>query len=112
MHIDQLIENIRNYIPFRSESDAAHFLETYAQSDRIAFASALYFGRSHVHYNEVSEDYAKFLFSGEMNRFWEESNVPQADIARILYEKGSNLNWYYDAFLRCTTNSNYNRDNY
>ncbi|EJL7016609.1 hypothetical protein NMT49_003573 [Vibrio cholerae] len=112
MHIDQLITNIRTHIPFKSESDAADFLALYDAQDRIAFVSALYFGRSHIHDNEVSEDYAKFLFSGQMNRFWEADNVPQADIARVLYEKGNNLNTYYDAFLRCTTNSNYNRDHY
>lgn len=46
-----IIRNLRVYIPFQSKSDTTLFLESYAQSDRIAFASAFYFGRSHGHYN-------------------------------------------------------------
>jgi hypothetical protein len=112
MHIDQLLTNIRVHIPFLSESDAADFLDDYDQSDRIAFVSALYFGRSHIHSNKVDNDYSEYLFSGKMNRFWEQDSVDQDEIARVLYEKGNNLNTYYDAFLLCTTNSNYDRDNY
>ncbi|MBK1706081.1 hypothetical protein [Halochromatium glycolicum] len=112
MHIDDLINEIRPHIPFWSEKSAQRFIEKFNEDDRIALVSALYFGRSHLHLNEVNDDHMKYLRSGEMNRFWDKDCVEDDEIARVLYEKNTNLTAYYDAFLRCTTNSNYDRSNY
>lgn len=112
-HIDNLLAAIYPEIPFQSKTSAEQFLSRYPDfSDRIAFVSALYFGRSHIHENQINEDYAKYIASGEMNRFWEEGSVPDSDIALKLYEKNTNLKTYYDAFIRCTTASNYDRSKY
>ncbi|QXI10589.1 hypothetical protein [Pseudomonas zeae] len=112
MHIDDLIIAVRPLIPFGSEAEAQVFLDGYESGDQIALISALYFGRSHVHYNEVGEDYSGYLFSGEMNRFWESGNVSEEEFARVLYGKNINLHAYYDAFLRCTDGSGYDRSKY
>ena len=112
MHIDILIEQIRPHIPFTSEKEAKKFIDKFDENDRLAFVSALYFGRSHIHNNEINDDYIQYLQSGEMDRHWEKGNVQDNEIARILYEKNSNLTTYYDAFIRCTNNSNYDRSEY
>lgn len=110
--IDLLLNEIRAHLPFASEEAAQTFLNDYDQDDRIAFISALYFGRSHLHATEVSEEFLKYLATGEMNRYWEKENVPDNEIARTLYEKGTSLSTYYDAFIRCTNASKYDRNKY
>ncbi len=112
MHIDELIRDIRPLIPFRSVESAQEFIDKYEAGDRIAFISSLYLGRSYIHYDEINEDDLQYLQSGKMDRFWEEGNVRNNEIARVLYEKNSNLIGYYDAFIRCTTNSGYDRSRY
>lgn len=112
-HIDNLLAAIYPEIPFQSEASAEQFLRQYPDfADRIAFVSALYFGRSHIHDNQINEDHVKYMASGEMNRFWEEGNFADSEIARTLYEKNTNLKTYYDAFIRCTNASNYDRSKY
>lgn len=111
-HIDILLNEIRAHLPFKSAEDAQAFLNHYDDTDRIAFISALYFGRSHIHATQVSEEFLPYLVKGEMNRYWEKDNIPDNEIARTLYEKGTNLTTYYDAFIRCTDASNYDRSKY
>ncbi len=112
MHIDTLINAIRSHIPFGSEQDAQKFINRFEESDRIALISAMYIGRSHIHAQVINDDHINYLRSGEMDRYWEKGNVLDGDIARVLYEKNTSLNYYYDAFIRCTTNSNYDRGNF
>lgn len=112
MHIDDLIKDIKPYIPFSSEQEAKTFINQYQEDDRIAFISAMYIGRTHIHSNEIDDDHIKYLHTGELNRYWEKDNIPDNDIARILYEKNTNLTDYYDAFIRCTTNSNIDRSTF
>lgn len=111
MHIDQLIIDIRLSIPFKTIEDAQTFIDGYAYCNRIAFISAMYFGKQHLYRNTVSDEFDT-LFTGEENRFWESTSVMDNEIARILYDESEHLTAYYDAFLRCTTNSGCNRDNY
>ncbi|AEG13591.1 hypothetical protein G3485_22040 [Shewanella baltica] len=110
MHIDALIFAIKPHIPFVSEAAAQVFLTQYPDADQSAFITALYIGRSHLHFDELSPDYKSGLLSGEINRHWDDDTVPAKDRAKVLYEKNSNLTTYYDAFIRCTNNSKYNRD--
>lgn len=112
MHIDDLIENIRPYIPFRSEQAAQDFINRFEEGDRIALISAMYIGRSHIHSNEIDDDHIKYLHSGKMDRYWDKDSVPDNEIARVLYEKNTNLTTYYDAFIRCTTNSGFDRSKF
>ncbi|KAB5625720.1 hypothetical protein F7234_07990 [Pseudomonas putida] len=112
MHIDHLISGIVPVLPFASSEDAQAFLSNLEAEDQIALISALYFGRSHLHSDTVNEDYLPYLLSGDMNRFWEQGNVVPSDFATVLYEKGSNLVSYYDAFIRATDGSGYDRSNY
>src|SRR5690606_54848 len=97
------------HIPFDSEKTAQQFINQYDEDDRFALVSALYIGRSHIHANEIDDDHIKYLRSGELNRFWEKGNIAANEIARILYEKNTNLTIYYEAFKRCTTNSGFDR---
>jgi hypothetical protein len=112
MHIDDLINKIRPLIPLSSEQAAQSFIDSLGESDPIALISAMYIGRSHIHSNEINDDHKELLFSGKIDRFWEKDNVPENEIARALYEKNTNLNTYYDAFIRCTTNSNFDRSKF
>lgn len=112
MHIDELIKDILPLIPFKSVESAQKFIDKYEANDRIAFISSLYLGRNHIHHDEIDESDLKYLQSGKMDRFWEEDNVRDDEMARVLYEKNSNLMAYYDAFIRCTTNSKYDRGRY
>lgn len=87
-HIDNLLTTIYPKIPFQSEVSAEQLLRRYPDSaDRIAFVSALYFGRSHIYENQINENHAKYMTSGEINRFWEEEKIPESEIARTRYEK-------------------------
>ncbi|WP_412460100.1 hypothetical protein ACK2SD_14275 [Pseudomonas sp. SC11] len=112
MHIDELIDAIAPHLPFHSVEAAQAFLSTLAPDDQIALISALYFGRSHLGSDCVNEDFLPYLRSGQMNRLWEQDSIVPADFATILYEKGSNLASYYDAFLRATNGSGYDRAAY
>ncbi|GAB0149374.1 hypothetical protein McPS_21140 [Marichromatium sp. PS1] len=112
MHIDDLINKIRPLIPFGSEQAAQAFIDSLGENDPIALISAMYIGRSHINSNEINDDYKELLFSGKIDRFWDEDTVPENEIARVLHEKNKNLNIYYDAFMRCTTNSNFDRSNF
>lgn len=112
MHIDDLIREINLHIPFSSEQAAQKFIDGFEEDDRIALVSAMYIGRSHIHAHEINDDHIKYLRSGEMNRYWEQDNVPDSEIARVLYEKSTNLTTYYDAFIRCSTNSKFDRSNF
>lgn len=112
MHVDELIRDIRPLIPFRSVENAQEFIDKYEMDDRIAFISSLYLGRSYIHCDEINEDDLQYLQSGKMDRFWEQGTVRDSGIARVLYEKNTNLIAYYDAFIRCTTNSGYDRGRY
>ena len=111
MHIDQLIIDIKRSIPFKTKEDAQIFIDGYDYNHRIAFISAMYFGKQHLYRDTVSDEFYT-LFTGEEDRLWEKTSVMDNDIAGILYGESEHLTVYYDAFLRCTTNSNYNRDNY
>lgn len=112
MHIDLLIEAIIPRLPFASVEEAQAFLADLPPDDQIALISALYFGRSHIHSNAVNEDYLPYLLSGQMNRFWEQGNIAPQEFATVLYEKGSNLFVYYDAFIRATDGSRYDCSHY
>ena len=112
MDIQKLIQQIKPHIKFDSEASAQRFLDGYDVSDQMALISALYIGRDHIHAQELREDFLKYAKTGELNRTWEEKTVPPKDYATVLYEKGLNLNTYYDAFLRCMTNSNINLSNF
>lgn len=112
VHVDDLIFAVRPLIPFGSEAEAQIFLDRYENRDQIALISVFYFGRSHIHYNEVGEDYKRYLFSGEMNRFWEGGNIPEEEFAKVIYEKNINLHTCYDAFLRCTDGVGYDHSKY
>ena len=112
MHIDVLINAILPHVPFQSKHDAQIFINQYQQDDQIALISAMYLGRSHLHATKINSDYLSGLTSGEIDRFWEKDTVPVNEIARVLWEKGQNLKTYYDAFIRCTSGSGYNRNQY
>ncbi|MBJ9973980.1 hypothetical protein IAE35_01955 [Pseudomonas sp. S75] len=112
MHIDKLIAAIVMHLPFQSVEAAQAFLSELAPNDQVALISALYFGRSHLGSDCVNEDTWPYLQSGQMNRLWEQDSILPADFATILYEKGSNLAGYYDAFLRATEGSGYDRSRY
>ncbi|WP_396586375.1 hypothetical protein [Bermanella sp. R86510] len=112
MHIDDLIEEIKPRIPFSSEESAQTFIDDFEEDDRIALISAMYIGRSHIHAQEINDDHIEYMRSGKMNRYWEKGNVQDNEIARVLYEKNTNLTIYYDAFIRCTTNSKFDRSNF
>ena len=99
MHIDHLIGAIVPKLPFASSEDAQAFLSDLAAEDQIALISALYFGRSHLHSDTVNEDYLPYLLA-------------PSDFATVIHEKGSNLVSYYDAFIRATDGSGYDRSNY
>lgn len=108
MHIDQLIQEIKPNLPFKTESDVQDFLNNYHQNDQIALISALYFGASHLYDQKVNPTHWPQLQSGTMNRFWE-NDMPANRYATTLFEKSTSLVNYYDAFLRVTTNSGYDR---
>tara|TARA_R110002033_G_scaffold135713_4_gene175394 strand:+ start:81530 stop:81868 length:339 start_codon:yes stop_codon:yes gene_type:complete len=112
MHIDLLIAAIKPNIPFASEIVAQIFLNAYDDEDQSALITALYIGRSHIHNDNLSSDFEPGLLKGEINRHWDDDTVPKKDRAKVLFEKNTNLTSYYDAFIRCTGNSKYNRDTF
>lgn len=112
MHIDDLIEEIQPHIPFSSEQAAQELIDRFEKIDRIALISAMYIGRSHINSNKIDDDHIKHLNSGEINRYWDKDTVPDNEIARVLYEKNTNLTAYYDAFILCTTNSGFDRSKF
>lgn len=110
MHIDNLIQAITPIIPFATVADAQAFLDKYEQEDQSALITALYIGRSHLHCDKLSSDYEPGLFGGEIDRHWEDINIPEKDRARVLFEKNTVLAAYYEAFIRSTDGSSYDRN--
>ncbi len=113
--ITDLIASISPHVPFRTEEGAKAFLDQYGIHDQAALISALYVGRDHIYDSIILSEYVPKGW--ELNRFFTTGRAPNwdidpADFARIIYEKNSNLNAYYDAFIRCTKASNYSLDSF
>lgn len=109
-HIKQLIDAADPMIPFRSRSEADDFLQQYSLDDQAALVSALYIGRDHIHYNALNDDC--FNAGIEFNRFFHTGGdgdvrwlIEPSEFKDILYEKNTNLQTYYKAFLRCANGS-------
>ncbi len=112
MHIQTLINNIKPLVPFASEEDANNFLKNYVQDDCYALLTAMYIGRDHIHSDTINPDYNSVLSSGSFNRYYHQDTASLNEIPRILYDKNSCLTSYYDSFIRCTTNSGFNLNNF
>ncbi len=106
-HIDTLIQDIYDEIPFQSETHVSQFLSHYPDDDQAAFISALYIGRSHIHDNSLNHDYQRYLSNYPINRFTETGEPPEFqfiskdDFASIIFGKKSCLTEYFGSFLRC-----------
>ena len=108
--ITQLIAAATPHIPFANQAAAQAFLNQYSVDDQAALISALYIGRDHIHDSAIRGDYVPNGMA--FDRFFTTGNAPKWDIAptdfaRILYEKNSALQTYFDAFNRCVQASSY-----
>lgn len=80
-----------------SKSEVQSFLDKYDAIVQLQFVSALYIGRNHIH----------------LSRFREQPTILVADhinadeYARLIFEKGKNVNTYLEAFLRCAKEADY-----
>lgn len=110
-NIHSLITAATPHIPF-SPAAAQSFLANYDVNDQAALISALYIGRDHYHDDAIQPDYVpegmvfdRYFHTGGNGSSW---FINPAEFAGILYEKNSQLNAYFEAFLKCATASGYN----
>lgn len=107
-HISTLISNLRSAMPLNTQVAANNFLARYTTEDQCALISSMYIGRDHIHDTKIRADYIpegihfdRYFTTGSAPKW----DIPPARFSQILYEKGLNLNAYYDAFERCCQNS-------
>lgn len=113
--IQQLIGSISSHIPFPDVETAQKFLDQYSIDDQAALISALYIGRDHLYDTQIRPDYVPRNMT--FDRYFTVGHASKWDIdpsafARILFEKNTALDTYYQAFLRCVIGSKYRLQNF
>ena len=101
-----LIQSAMSQNYFSTPTSSQNYLNNLEPNDQLALITAMYIGRDHFHSDTINDDYLWMIKDNKFNRSWH-SDIPQADYARMLYEKQTNLPSYYQAFIRCTSNSNF-----
>lgn len=85
--------------PIDTKVSAQEFLNKLTSREQEQIIDAMYLGRDHIHYNKIREENLPI----NDNRL---NHIPNEDFARILSEKGRNVNVYLKKIVECAKESN------
>ena len=92
-NINSLLHNPRN-----TEASVQILLNGMTVKEQEQLIDAMYLGRDHIQLQKIRKENLPI----NSNR---QSHIPKEDFARILYEKGTNLETYFASAIRCARNS-------
>lgn len=98
MSIYTNIDSLLN-ISIDTRSSAQEFLNKLTSREQEQIIDAMYLGRDHIHHNKIREENLPI----NDNRL---NHIPNEDFARILSEKGRNVDIYLKKIVECAKASN------